>query len=140
MRSLMATVFVGCGSTAFAQVPVMQSLPGGTPVGIAYAPKPVGTHLPQVGTKLPPLGKPPVGATNPSIGNFKPAQNTNPEPNNVIAPYPSSPKPDDKAFWDKVYDRWLGLFTTNSPAPTKTYTPGIARRNRERAEARFVRD
>jgi hypothetical protein len=140
MRSFLALTFVGIGSTAFAQVPVMQSLPGGTPVGTAYAPMPVGTQLPQVGTRLPPLGRPPAGATDPSIGNFNPSQSTSPDPNAVIAPYPTSTKPADKSFWDNVYDRWVALFSTNSPPPVQKWTPGIARRNRERAEARFVRD
>ena len=141
MRSLVATVFVGLGSSAFAQVPVMQSLPGGTPVGTAYAPKPVGSPVGSpVGTRLPPLGKPPAGAVNPTIGNFTPPKNGSPDPSTVIAPYPTSMKPADKSFWDQVYDRWLGIFTTNTPPPQKTYTPGIARRARERDEKRFARD
>jgi len=142
MRSLIAAIAVGLGSTAFAQqnVPVMQSLPGGTPIGSAYGVKPVGTHLPQVGTKLPAMGRPPAGATNPSIGNFNPQQNAYPDPKSVIAPYPTSQKPVDKSFWDTLYDRWTGLFATNAPAPVKTWTPGIARRNRECNEQRFARD
>jgi hypothetical protein len=140
MRTLLASVCVALGSAAYAQVPVISALPGGTPVGSAYAPKPVGTTLPPVGTKLPPLGKPATTATNPTIGNFNPAQSAYPTPSTVIAPYPTSQKPADVSFWDKLYDRWAALFTTNAPAPTKTYTPGIARRNRERAENRFARD
>ena len=140
MRILLASVCMGIGTMAYAQVPVISSLPGGTPVGSAYAPKPVGTTLPQVGTKLPPLGRPAAAATNPSIGNFNPAQSAYPTPSTVIAPYPTSQKPEDKSFWDKLYDRWTGLFATSAPAPTKNYTPGIARRNRERNENRFARD
>jgi hypothetical protein len=140
MRSLVATACLGFGSFASAQVPVISSLPGGTPVGSAYAPKPVGTTLPSVGTKLPPLGRPSSTPTNPTIGNFTPPQNASPPPNSVIAPYPTSQKPEDKSFWDKLYDRWVGLFATSAPAPAKNYTPGIARRNRERAENRFSRD
>jgi len=141
MRAIFGCLLFGLATAAHAQnIPVIQSLPGGTPVGSAYAPQPVGTRLPQVGTKLPPLGRPPAGATNPSIGNFNPAQSAYPNSNTVIAPYPTSDKPEDKSFWDKVYDRWVNLFATNSPAPTRTYTPGISRRNRERAENRFARD
>ena len=85
-------------------------------------------------------GKAPAGSTSSSIGNSQMTQNPGPDPNTVIAPYPTSPKSEDKSFWDNLYARWAAIFTADSPAPVKTYTPGIARRNRERNQNRFRRD
>lgn len=58
---------------------------------------------------------------------------------NVIAPYPQQPTP-DKSFWTKLEDRWFALFQSPTPAVRpNNWTPGIARRNRERAEERRER-
>jgi hypothetical protein len=109
----------------------------GKPVGLASV-QPVGTRLPTVGTTLPKVGSslPGYGATpsipatadNPFQGNFPKV-----DPDLVVAPYPTETKQDD--FWDELLKRWAVAFGGNKP-PTPQWTPGIARRNRERARER----
>jgi hypothetical protein len=106
----------------------------GTPVGspsVQPVGQPVGTRLPTVGQKV---GTPPTGypkdATSPFAGENWPKI----DPKQVVAPYPT-PQGQADSFWDKLYKRWLTIFPEDK-APKPTYTPGIARRNRERAEKR----
>jgi hypothetical protein len=58
---------------------------------------------------------------------------------NVIAPYPGQPNP-PKSVWDRMVEYWEELL--NPPkimvAPPN-WTPGIGRRNRERAQERMWR-
>ena len=114
--------------SAVGQSPV-NTMPG-TTVGTPSV-QPVGSRLPAVGTKVgtPPTGYP-KGAATPFTGDGWPKV----DPKQVIAPYPT-PQAAPDSFWDKLYKRWLTLFPDDK-APKPTYTPGIARRNRERAEER----
>lgn len=58
---------------------------------------------------------------------------------NVIAPYPQQPTP-EPTFWEKLEERWFSLFKSSNPTvPPPNWTPGIGRRNRERAEERRQR-
>lgn len=58
---------------------------------------------------------------------------------NVIAPYPGMPKP-APSFWDQLQERWFKMFMSDQPVtPPQNITPGIYRRNRERARERMWR-
>lgn len=109
-----------------------QTMPGqavGTP-----SVQPVGTRLPNVGTQLPKVGQPPSGYNggNSTTSPFNQGNWPTPDPNLVVAPYPT-PKLNSDSYWDKLYQRWLVLFTDdNKDKPT--WVPGISRRNRERRE------
>ncbi len=121
-------------SGAFAQM-------GGVPVGKPSV-MPVGNQLPQVGTKLPSNGTGPYQGnplTNASLVSPKPG---GVDPKSVVAPYPTgTPSTGEKSVWDKLYDRWLGFFSSNEPAKLNTnWTPSMGRRARERKEDRFRRD
>jgi hypothetical protein len=57
---------------------------------------------------------------------------------NVVAPYPGQPKA-APSFWDKLQERWFSLFKSDQPAQRPpNWTPGLARRNRERAHERMA--
>jgi len=121
-----------------------QGMPG-TPVGTSF--QPVGTQLPKVGTSLPKVGMAPPGFDQSKklqdpFGlqgyGVKPGQLAF-DPKSVITPYPQGPAMPEKSYWDKLYDRWAAWFTPESQ-PQKNYTPGIYRRNRERAKDRFRPD
>lgn len=59
---------------------------------------------------------------------------------NVVAPYPGQPNP-APGFWDRLTDRWFGFLLPDPPAPAKppNWTPGIARRNKERSREQMMR-
>ena len=117
----------------FAQATGDPSMPG-KPVGLASV-QPVGTRLPSVGTRLPSVGSklPGYGDKPAATGTPNPFQGNYPkvDPNLVVAPYPTEQKQDD--FWDSLLKRWSMSFAGDKP-PTPQYTPGLARRNRERAK------
>jgi hypothetical protein len=133
-------------SSSFAQTanPFGSSMPGQR-VGSAMV-GPVGQQLPKVGSQLPKVGNAP-GTTVPKQQDafglqgygIKPSQLAF-DPKNIVSPYPLGPAGQEKDFWDKLYDRWLGLFESDTPTPSRNYTPGLTRRNRERKEERFRRD
>lgn len=55
---------------------------------------------------------------------------------NVIAPYPQMPTP-PKSFWEKLEERWFAMFEAETPDLTApNWTPGLSRRNRDRARER----
>ena len=138
---LAVTLVLGTATVATAQMP-------GDIVGSAMV-KPVGTELPKVGKQIPRVGS--------SIPNLNQAKDfSDPfglkgygikqselsiNPSQSISPYPQGPVMPQSSIWDKLYGKWLGLFGSNDPAQRTNWTPGLARRNRERAEARnFPRD
>jgi hypothetical protein len=120
----------------FAQVITPPTMPG-TPVSTSSV-QPVGTRLPSVGTRLPSVGYPlpgygdkpgkPGSKDTPFQGNFPKV-----DPDLVVAPFPTEAKQDD--FWDKLLKRWDIAFAGDKQ-PIPPYTPGLARRNRERAKER----
>ncbi len=117
----------GLAGGAAAQMP-------GTPVGRPLV-QPVGTRLPQavpsVGEKV---GTGPSGIPS-GLDPIGPKPDGKPfEIKNVVAPYPGMPKP-PADFWQKLEARWFALFESDRPAVKPTnWTPGLARRNRERKE------
>lgn len=127
MRKTLLAAMAFAGWVGYASA---QSMPG-TPVGSSMV-MPVGTRLPDAGSRLPTVGKPPAGS-NSTSAPFS-GQWPTVDKNLVVAPYPSSPpQSDPNNFWDKLYDRWKMMFK-EPEQPPPTYTPGIARRNRERRE------
>lgn len=135
MRMLIAgcALAVAAGSTP-GQTPNATAMPGGTPVGRPLI-GPVGTQQPQVGTALPKIGKT-AGYYGPD-GKFtteKPVEQ-NVDPKLVVAPYPGMPG-EEKDFWDRLYDRSMRAMGINQPKIVQqNWTPGLARRNRDRREA-----
>jgi len=129
-RFVVVLSVVAVASPVFAQGTA--SMPG-IPVGSSSNVKPVGTRLPSVGTQLPKVGQSLPGygenAKTPFQGNFPKV-----DENLVVAPYPSQPKPEDD-FWDALQKRF-GVLFAGEKQPTPTWTPGIARRNRDRAKER----
>ena len=130
----MRTFWIGCGLVVCASTAQAQNaMPGGTPVGRSTI-APVGTQQPQVGTQFPKVGHP-AGYMG-LDGKFtteKPQQQVV-DPKAVVAPYPGMPgkEPD---FWDRLYDRSLRAMGMDQPKVVqKNWTPGLARRNRERRE------
>jgi len=147
MRRFVVGGLLACGvaGIASAQTPApvnVMPTPGmpGLPVGKAYT-APVGQQIPkaapavgsQVGTgatgipgALDPRSPMPAG----QVIDLK----------NVVAPYPGMPKPAGN-FWDRLTDRWFNFLLPDPPPATKppNWTPGIGRRNRERAREEMMR-
>ena len=102
--------------------------------------KPVGNPLPKA---APQAGTPITGlATNKpntiTPGGVQP-QGVPIDLKNVIAPYPNMPK--ERTYWEQLESRWFDLFKSDAPAERTNWTPGLARRNRERtAERNKIRD
>jgi len=115
------------------------AMPGQT-VGTAVARpivKPVGTRLPAA---APAAGTPVTGLATQTPGLVGPGapgagqqpQGTPLDLKNVVAPYPNMPK--ESTYWEKFEQRWFALFQSDAPAVRPNYTPGIARRNKDRRD------
>lgn len=148
MRRLLLAAGVGCG--------VWAGGPGAAQNGPAMPGQTVGTtfNLSQAGTPAAPKAGSPVGAkpgggAGPLSRPYDPyrpldvLKGTGLNADAVVAtvsPFTSSnPQPD---LIDKVYEKLNSVtrfFKPKPEVPPPTYTPGIARRNRERAEARMWR-
>jgi hypothetical protein len=140
-------LLLGAGATLSAQAPPPQ-IPGsvnnpfqmpGTPVGKPIV-SPVGSQInkaaQQVGTAV---GTGPGGVPAPLDPRAPKPAGQEVDLKNVIAPYPGMPKP-EMNFWQKLEDRWFKLFESDQPAVRPPqWTPGIARRNREREKERMAR-
>lgn len=137
------------GATAQAQIatptagPPPAAMPGKV-VSNSYPLYQVGTRLPRA---APPVGNP-IGSPflKPDLGaTINPFKDTGIDPKQLAAPamgYPGSPyqEPD---LLDKLNEKLKSVtaFFKPSPAMTSVYTPGISRRNKERAmERNFRRD
>ena len=115
------------------------SMPGqtvGTPAARPIL-QPVGTRLPaaapQAGTPITGLATQQPGVVGPGApGAGQQPQGTPLDLKNVVAPYPNMPK--ESTYWQKLEQRWFALFESDMPAVRPSYTPGIARRNKERRE------
>ena len=136
MRLLWALAAVALGqSVGFAQA----SMPGqtvGTPAARPVL-KPVGTRLPaaapQAGTPITGLATQQPGVVGPGApGAGQQPQGTPLDLKNVVAPYPNMPK--ESTYWEKFEQRWFALFQSDAPAVRPNYTPGIARRNKDRRD------
>lgn len=114
-------------------------LSSGIPVGSPLL-KPVGTPVaaaaPKVGT---PVGTPPGGQPNQS--SMPPGYNF--DLKNVVAPVspeflPPALRPQQKeSLYDTAFKKWLEAFGLAKPPEIKNnFTPGMSRRNRERARER----
>jgi hypothetical protein len=138
VRAAFGAVFAfGVVSAAVAQAPVSTAgynMPG-TAVGkpsVQPVGAPVGSRLPDVGTRLPPaVGQ---GAGQSPFGGAWPTPDPKTvDPKSVVAPYPMQPAPASD-FWDKLQQRWATLFDPPKPPQTNNWVPGLSRRARERRE------
>jgi hypothetical protein len=152
MRHFVTAVAAACAAAGMAGpaaaqigVPTGSQPPAAMPgqvVGSSYTLNPVATPIPRATTPAgspigSPFAKPELGAT------INPFKNTNVDPKLLAAPamgYPGSPYQEPDLI-DKVYDKLKSVtaFFKPSPAQTTTYTPGISRRNKERAMERTWR-
>ncbi|MGL6075035.1 MAG: hypothetical protein ACRC8S_12820 [Fimbriiglobus sp.] len=138
-----AGISVTLASQGLAQTPAPAapvSMPG-TTVGSSMAKPiltPVGSRLPsaapQVGTPISGLASSKPGAIGPGANGATQPQGKPIDMKNVVAPYPNMPK--ESTFWEKLEERWFAMFESDTPAVRPNYTPGIGRRNRERAAER----
>ncbi|MBX9623701.1 MAG: hypothetical protein K2X82_07790 [Gemmataceae bacterium] len=136
MRGLLAAGAV----CAVAGLAAGQNAMPGQEVGTGFQLKPVGQTTAKVGR---PVGPAPGGAmTKPydPTKPYEPLKQAGLDPNLVVAPLgpapplPSGAQPD---LIDKLYAKIgtaFGLFPRPAPPPPTNPTPGIFRRNRERAE------
>jgi hypothetical protein len=154
MRLLGGTAAVACAlgllaGTAGGQAPGANNnlppaaMPGqviGTPLNLNPVGTPVNKAVPSRADlkKLEsPLSRP-YDPGNP-LGVFK---GTNLDPKMVVAPVAAMHDLQSPNLLDKLYQKIntsVASFFSPSPAPRPTYTPGISRRNRERAENRMWR-
>jgi hypothetical protein len=138
---LVTTVTVGIGSLGTAQSPSIFS--GGTPVGkpiLQSVGTPIPKAAPEVGQKVgtPPGGPSPM-ATQPKVPF---------DLSNVVAPIdpaflPPALRPQqNESLYETAFKKWFDAFGLSKPPEQKnTFTPGIYRRNRERArERQWYRD
>lgn len=146
MRRLAITAAVAASPLAApAQTPPVSAAP--TPVPTFQMPgtvvgqpllQPVGTQIPKAAPAAgTPVGMTPGGASPTDLTGTLPGQQINTA--NVVGPLPESFNmiPTEPSLWDKFVAKFgasLGLVTPEPKAPN--WTPGIARRNRERARAR----
>jgi hypothetical protein len=102
----------------------------------------VGQQLPRVGA---PVGQPlNIPADSPLIRRYDPNRpfdvfkGTNISPNQVVAPIVGV---GDQSAFEKLYDKLKSIVGLNKQTDLRApfYTPGIGRRNRERAEQRMWR-
>ncbi|HJZ56135.1 MAG TPA: hypothetical protein VKE74_14300 [Gemmataceae bacterium] len=144
MRQIGVAVAVACAAAQFdatviAQVPA--AMPGQV-VGSTYPLNPVGDQIPRATT---PAGTP-IGSPflKPNLGDpLNPFKGTGIDPKNIVAPamgYPGTPLQEPDLF-DRLSQKLNSVtaFFKPSPPPRPTYTPGISRRNRERAMERMWR-
>lgn len=139
-----ALAVAGLAGTAVAQgqpstytvAPSGAAMPG-LPVGsamVAPAGTPIPKAVPAAGARV---GTGPTGI--PSLLDPRSPQGPQIDLKNVVGPYPGMPKP-APTFWDKLEASWAALFgPTPMVAQSPNWTPGIARRNREREKERMWR-
>jgi hypothetical protein len=116
--------------SSYTVAPSGAAMPG-TPVGtamIAPAGIPIPKAVPAAGARV---GTGPTGI--PPVLDPRSPQGQAIDLKNVVAPYPGMPKP-APSFWDQLQARWDALLGPSSPpVQSPGWTPGISRRNRERA-------
>lgn len=136
--SLGSTIAFGVAASAQTEGtnPLLSS---GTPVGSPLL-KSVGTPIAKAAPKVgSPVGTPPGGQPNQST----PPPGFNFDLKNVVAPVnpeylPPSLRPQQKeSLYDAAFKKWLEAFGLSKPPEVKNnFTPGMSRRNRERARER----
>jgi len=125
----------------FAPAQNQAAMPGQV-VGSGFRFKSVGEQFPQAGTKvgqptnLPP--ETPLMRRSNISDPFDAFRGTKIAPKSVAAPFPGS----DQTALERFYERMksaVGPSTKAMPAPPQMVTPGIFRRNRERAKEQMWR-
>jgi hypothetical protein len=138
MRLLLLAVGAVCAATAaFGQ---NTSMPGQI-VGTGVT-APVGQQVPKAAA---PAGQPlNLPADSPNLRRYDPNRpydvfkGTNLNVNQLVAPIPGA---GDQSTFDRLYEKLKSVVGKSKPAELRApnYTPGIGRRNRERAEQRMWR-
>jgi hypothetical protein len=144
MRQLLLAAGVLCAAGVLAHWASAQNqnaMPGQM-VGSGFQFNAVGTQFPQAGSKVgQPVNLPPdtplMRRANPS-DPFDVFRGTKLDPKSVAAPFPGGDKNALERFYDKLKSA-VGLSTQPSLPPPQMVTPGIFRRNRERAQERMWR-
>lgn len=136
---LMAVLVLSAQASAQVAAPLPFTMPGKTVSSAKPIVQPVGTKqpaaAPQAGTPITGLAtQQPLGQ---GAGGYEKPQGKEIDMKNVIAPYPGMPV--ETTFWQRLEERWFSLFESDMPAVRPNYTPGIARRNKERKDERMVR-
>jgi len=138
MRQLLLAAGVLCASALLAHWAAAQNqtaMPGQA-VGSTFKFQPVGSAFPQAGTKLgQPLNLPQDSALmrRTDLNNpFDGFRGTQLNPKNVIAPVPGAGNALER-FYDKMKAA-VGIAPKAPPPRPNNVTPGIFRRNRERAK------
>jgi hypothetical protein len=144
MRQLLLAAGVLCAAGVLAHFAPAQNqatMPGQV-VSSGFRFSPVGDQFPQAGTKVgQPVNLPPDtplmrrASLNDPFDAFR---GTRLDPKSVAAPFPGSDQNALERFYDKLKSA-VGLQTKPSPAPPQMVTPGIFRRNRERAKEQMWR-
>jgi hypothetical protein len=142
MRNAIHSVMICAVATTSAWAQSNEANPllsSGTPVGsplLKSVGTPVASAAPKVGT---PVGTPPGGQPNQS--SIPPGFNF--DLKNVVAPVnaeylPPALRPQQKeSLYEAAFRKWLEAFGLSKPPEIKnTFTPGMSRRNRERARER----
>ena len=143
MRQLWLAAGAVCALAGVAngQVNTMPGQVVGTTVNF-NATNPVGTKIPRAGT---PVGQPiNMPAETPLLRRYDPNRpydvfkGTNLSTSQLVAPVVGY---GDQSALEKFYDKLKGIVGLAKPADLRApnYTPGIGRRNRERAEERMWR-
>jgi hypothetical protein len=138
MRQLLLAAVAVCAATAaFGQVNTMPGQVVGTGVTT-----PVGQQIPRAGA---PVGQPlNLPADSPNLRRYDPNRpydvfkGTNLSVDQLAAPIPGA---GDQSALSKLYDKLKSVVGMTKPGEMRApnYTPGIGRRNRERAEQRMWR-
>lgn len=133
----MVCAAVGITGWVTAQVPVMP----GQVVGTGFTMQQVGQPFPRVGN---PVGQPiNIPPNSPMMRPYDPNRpydvfkGTNIDPRSVVVPPQTGP---DSNIFTRTYEQVKSILgMTKTVTPTSTVTPGIFRRNRERAAERMWR-
>ncbi len=143
MRQLLLAVGAVCAAAGFAGTALGQAntMPGQI-VGKGFTTAPVGQQVPKAGS---PVGQPlNIPADSPNLRRYDPNRpydvfkGTNLSANQLVAPIPGV---GDQNAFERLYDKLKSVVGMSKPGEMRApnYTPGIGRRNRERADDRMWR-
>jgi hypothetical protein len=143
MRQLLLAVGAVCAATGFAGTANGQgnAMPGQI-VGKGFTTAPVGQPIPKAGA---PVGQPlNIPADSPNLRRYDPSRpydvfkGTGLSANQLAAPIPGV---SDQSTFDRLYEKLKSAVGLSKPGEMRApnYTPGIGRRNRERADDRMWR-
>jgi hypothetical protein len=143
MRQLLLAAGALCAAGVLTHATAQNQAMPGQPVGTTFQFAPVGKQFPQAGAKVGqpvnmPADTPLMRRANPN-DPFDGFRGTTFDPKNVVAPVAGLGNQNVlERFYDKMKSA-IGLSTKPPTAPPQNVTPGIFRRNRERAKEQMWR-